>query len=95
MQLVVVLMLLASSSGCVQRRFLVRSQPEGALVTIDHQSIGLTPVSVPFTYYGTREIQLEKDGYKTVKVKQRFRPTLVRDFSGQLYLRKFLAARIA
>ena len=74
MQLLVILMLLATSSGCVQRRFLVRSQPEGALVTIDHQSIGLTPVSIPFTYYGTREVQLEKDGYKTVKVKQRFRP---------------------
>ncbi|MCP4477402.1 MAG: PEGA domain-containing protein, partial [Planctomycetaceae bacterium] len=41
---------LASLTGCVQRRFIVRSQPEGALVTIDRKSIGLTPLSVPFTY---------------------------------------------
>lgn len=65
---------LMASGGCVQRRMLVRSQPEGAMVTIDRQAIGLTPVSVPFSYYGTREIQLEKDGYQTISVRQRFRP---------------------
>ena len=58
-------------TGCVQRRLMVRSQPEGAFLTIDNQPIGYTPVSVPFTYYGTREVQLEKDGYKTVKVQER------------------------
>ena len=61
-------------SGCVQRRLIVRTQPEGAYLTIDHQPIGYTPVSVPFTYYGTREIKLEKDGFKTVQVQQRIRP---------------------
>jgi len=69
-----VAVLLAFSSGCVQRRMLIRSQPEGAMVTIDRQAIGQTPVSVPFTYYGTREIQLEKDGYQTIQVRQRLRP---------------------
>jgi hypothetical protein len=62
------------SCGCVQRRLIVRSQPEGAFVKIDGQQIGYTPVSVPFTYYGTRDVQLEKDGFKTVKVQQRVRP---------------------
>lgn len=61
-------------TGCMQRRFLIRSNPEGALVTIDHQPVGHTPIATPFTYYGTREIELEKDGYETVKVKQTFNP---------------------
>ena len=61
-------------TGCVQRRFIVRSQPEGAFVSIDNQPIGYTPLSVPFTYHGTRDVQLEKDGYKTVKVQERIRP---------------------
>ena len=65
----------ASLSGCVQRRFIVRSQPEGAFVTIDRKPIGRTPLSVPWTYNGTREFQLEKDGYKTIKVQERFLPT--------------------
>jgi hypothetical protein len=68
------LLLMLASTGCVQRRMLIRSQPEGAMVTIDRQAIGQTPVSVPFTYYGTREIQLEKDGYQTIQVRQRMRP---------------------
>ncbi len=53
---------------------LIRTNPEGALVTIDSQTIGNSPVQVPFTYYGTREIRLEREGYETVKVKQNIRP---------------------
>ena len=67
-------LILASLTGCIQRRFIVRSQPEGAFVSIDRQPIGLTPLSVPWTYNGTREIQLEKNGYKTIKVQQRVKP---------------------
>jgi len=64
----------AMMTGCnsVHRKILVRSHPEGALVTIDRQPIGHTPVAVPFTYYATREIQVEKDGFETKKVKHRF-----------------------
>jgi hypothetical protein len=65
--------LLLSQSGCVQRRLLIRSEPEGALVTVDKKTVGHTPVLVPFTYYGTRDIKLEKDGFDTVKVQQRVR----------------------
>ncbi len=75
-----VLVLLVSATGCVKRRLIVRSYPEGALVMIDKRPVGYSPVSVPFTYSGTREIQLEKDGYKTVQVKERIRPKLYDTF---------------
>lgn len=52
---------------------MVRSEPEGALVTIDRQTVGQTPVAVPFTYYGTRDIRLEKDGYDLLETKERIR----------------------
>ena len=55
------------SSGCVRRRMTVVSNPPGGLVYIDNQEIGVTPVSTPFTYYGTREVQVVRDGYETVK----------------------------
>jgi len=66
--------ILILEAGCnsVHRKIFVRSYPEGALVTIDRQPIGHTPVAVPVTYYATREIQVEKDGYQTKKVKHRF-----------------------
>ncbi len=60
-------------TGCVQRRMIVRTQPTGAFVTIDDTPVGYSPVSVPFTYYGTREIQVEKDGFKPVKVEEQVR----------------------
>lgn len=64
---------LLTTTGCVRRKLTIRSQPEGALVYVDQQEVGHTPVTVPFTYYGTREFILEKDGYRTVKEKQRIR----------------------
>ncbi len=51
--------------GCVHRRMTVVSDPPEALVRVDGQDIGYTPASVDFTYYGTREVQLLKDGYET------------------------------
>ncbi len=70
--LVVVIVMV--TPGCVRRRMLVRSQPAGATVYVDDQEIGMTPVSVEFTYYGTRKVQLIKDGYETLTVKQAFFP---------------------
>ena len=52
--------------GCVQRRMTIRSSPPGAMVYVDNQEIGTTPVSTGFTYYGTREFRLVKDGYETL-----------------------------
>lgn len=59
-----------AAGGCVQRRFLIRSNPPGAVVYVDKYEIGRTPVSHDFTYYGTREIRLVKDGYQTLTVQQ-------------------------
>ena len=66
--------LLLIQPGCIRRVLMVRSEPEGALVSIDRQIVGQTPVAVPFTYYGTREIRLEKDGYELFETKERIRP---------------------
>ncbi|QDV49605.1 PEGA domain-containing protein [Gimesia fumaroli] len=71
--LLVALLLLVSSTqfGCVHRRMTIRSIPSGALVKVDGEEIGYTPASVDFTYYGTREITLTKDGYETQTVMQK------------------------
>lgn len=47
------------------------SNPPGALVLLEGREIGYTPVSVDFTYYGTRELTLVKDGYETLTVLQK------------------------
>ena len=62
--------LMLTPGGCVRRRLNVHSNPPGALVYVDNQQIGITPCSVDFTYYGTREIRLVKPGYETLTVNQ-------------------------
>lgn len=70
--LLLILLLVPALFGCVRRRLTVRSNPPGALVLIDGQEIGRTPVATPFTYYGTRNFRLMKDGYETVSLNQKF-----------------------
>ena len=60
-------------SGCVSRRMMVYSDPPGALVLLEGQEVGYTPVAVDFLYYGTRELTLIKDGYETKTVLQKVR----------------------
>ncbi len=62
--------MLCGSVGCVHRRMTIESSPPGALVVVDGEEIGVTPASMDFTYYGTREIKLLKDGYETRTVQQ-------------------------
>lgn len=65
---------LVLGNGCVHRRLTIRSNPPGATVYVDKREIGRTPVSTPFTYYATREIQLVRDGYEVVTQKEKIRP---------------------
>ena len=80
--------------GCVQRRMIIRSIPEGAFVMVDGQSVGSTPLSVPYTYYGTRDIKLERDGYKTINVQQRFDPQWYQTFPVSLLSENFAGREI-
>jgi PEGA domain len=57
-------------TGCVERRYTIRSDPPGALVVVNGEEIGRAPVSRNFTYYGDRDISLMLDGYQTQRVIQ-------------------------
>ena len=61
-------------AGCVRRRMTVRTNPPGAMVSVDNQVIGSSPASTPFVYYGTREFRIEADGYRTETIRRRFNP---------------------
>ena len=52
-------------SGCVERRYVVESDPPGALVLVNGQPIGTTPVDGYFQWYGKYDFTLIKDGYET------------------------------
>lgn len=58
------------SLGCVERRLLISSEPAGALVYLNDQEVGRTPLEVPFTWYGTYDVRLEREGFKTLQTQQ-------------------------
>lgn len=62
------------SSGCVRRRMTVRTNPPGATVAVDNQVIGTSPAASSYLYYGTRDIRIEKDGYRTETIRRKFNP---------------------
>jgi hypothetical protein len=61
------------ASGCVgvRRELTVVSDPPGALVYLNGDEVGRTPVTREFLYYGTMDLQLRKDGYKTLSARPR------------------------
>jgi hypothetical protein len=57
-------------SGCVERRFVVQSEPPGAVVLVNGRPIGATPSDDHFVHYGTYHFTLIRDGYETLEIDQ-------------------------
>jgi hypothetical protein len=68
----VVALLACGISGCVERRYTIRTDPPGALVIANGEPIGTTPVSKSFTFYGSRSFRVIKEGYETKDVIEKF-----------------------
>jgi hypothetical protein len=67
------ILLAVSATGCVgvRRELTVESDPPGALVYLNGDEVGRTPVTREFTYYGTMDVRLRKDGYETLTARPR------------------------
>src|SRR5262249_10186113 len=57
--------IMTAACGCVERRYTVRTEPPGAQVIVNGESLGPAPASHNYYYYGDREITLVLDGYET------------------------------
>lgn len=66
-RVLLLILIMALSLGCVERRLMISSNPPGALVYLNDQEIGRTPVEVPFTWYGTYDVRLVQEGYQTLQ----------------------------
>ena len=80
--------------GCMHRRVTVYSDPPGALAKVDGKSIGYTPASFDYTWYGTREIQVLKDGYETDTRLVTFDPPWYQRFPLDLVSDNFAGRRV-
>lgn len=53
-------------SGCVERELTINTRPQGALVELNDEEIGTSPVTVPFEWYGDYRVRIRKSGFETL-----------------------------
>ena len=53
--------------GCVERNLTINTNPQGALVVLNDEEIGASPVTVSFEWYGDYDVRISKEGFETLK----------------------------
>jgi hypothetical protein len=67
MSLVFVLAANLLLAGCVERTLTINTEPEGAIVILNDEEIGISPVTTSFEWYGDYNVRISKQGYETLK----------------------------
>jgi len=53
-------------AGCVERKLTINTEPQGALVILNDEEIGTSPVTVSFEWYGDYWVRISKEGYESL-----------------------------
>ncbi len=59
--------LLAGGCARIERTITVTSEPADALVYLNDQEVGRTPVTRTFKWYGTYDVEIRKEGFEPLK----------------------------
>ncbi len=59
-------LIILAATGCVERELTINTQPQGAVVTLNDEEIGTSPVTVSFNWYGDYCVRISKEGYETL-----------------------------
>ncbi len=68
--LLAVLLAAVLSEGCVERKFVVDTDPPNVLVLVNNQPLGPSPADGSFIYYGKYNFTLMAPGYETLHVQE-------------------------
>jgi hypothetical protein len=68
MPVLIVLTLVVCGCGGVQRELTIKSEPTGAVVLLNDEEIGISPVTVSFNWYGDYRVMISHDGYETLSL---------------------------
>jgi hypothetical protein len=61
------ILIIFASSGCLEKQLTIKTEPSAALVELNDEEIGVSPVTVGFNWYGDYNVRISKDGYETLK----------------------------
>ena len=54
-------------AGCVERQLTINTEPQDALIALNDEEIGHSPVTVSFNWYGDYNVRISKPGFETLK----------------------------
>ncbi|HUT31780.1 MAG TPA: PEGA domain-containing protein [Sedimentisphaerales bacterium] len=60
-------------AGCVERNLTINTRPEGAIVILNDEEIGISPVTVGFEWYGDYNVAIRKEGFETLKTHRKLK----------------------
>ncbi len=60
-------------SGCVERKLTINTEPQGAIVVLNDEEIGESPVTVSFNWYGDYNVRISKEGFETLKTHRKLK----------------------
>lgn len=66
--------------GCVERKLTINTEPQGALVTLNDEEIGVSPTTVNFQWYGDYNVRISKEDYETLNTHRRLKSPLHDEF---------------
>jgi hypothetical protein len=75
-----VYLLLIMLTGCVTRSYTIQSEPAGADVYVGGEHVGKTPVKKEFTFYGTREVIIRREGFAEKRADMKLKPPFYQRF---------------
>lgn len=59
--------------GCVERKLTINTMPDDAVVVLNDEEIGESPVTVNFNWYGDYRVKISKEGYETLNTHRRLK----------------------
>jgi len=60
-------------AGCVERHLTINTEPQGAMVFLNDEEIGESPVTVSFEWYGDYNVRISKEGFETLKTHRKLK----------------------
>jgi len=60
-------------SGCGERELTINTEPQGAMVVLNDEEIGNSPVTVSFEWYGDYNVRVSKEGFETLKTHRKLK----------------------
>ncbi|UCG57664.1 MAG: PEGA domain-containing protein [Phycisphaerales bacterium] len=81
-------------AGCVERKLTINTEPQGAVVFLNDEEIGESPVTVSFNWYGHYYVKISKEGYETLDTHRNLKAPLHDHFPFDLFAQAVYPGRI-